>query len=439
MDFIYKLSSQLWGVFLPFLIFMGFFIIYGTFKIARSYSTDGRDTWCIGKVKSSLSISLSSKVGTGAIIGVLAAMNRLSQSGMGGEGIVLWVLVGMVVLVPLTYSEVFLSRVTKKPPRDFIDEAFNRKVGTLYIVSLVILYSFGFVGFQLMGIQSVLKIFIRSVFQHSLTPGGVLAYIILPIIFGVFAIIITKSHEFFIGILGSMISSIITLYILFFVVFLARTYTFIPEYLDLILKDFLNFKSAAMGVPIGLIIGFQRIIQISETALGTSALCSSDGENSPKREAVLQTISTVMTLFIAVVITSYVFTYGRHMLSGVELSPNGFERLVGYLTTVKAVTGMPGLMVVIAFFIFSGFTTVLGSFHFANVSLHFNENGRIAFYMFLISVSGLLSVSNFDVIFDITDLLMFIVGGIMVMAMKVFVWKRLFQSKEGQLKHSAKL
>ncbi len=74
-------------------------------------------------------------------------------------------------------------------------------------------------------------------------------------------------------------------------------------------------------------------------------------------------------------------------------------------------------------FLTCGFTTVLSSYHFINTIIYFNENKRIVFYICLITASGLLSVSNFDMIFDAVDLLMFIVATINITALCIFVSK----------------
>src|SRR3712207_110700 len=126
-----------------------------------------RTKWKLSKMKSPLSISLSSKIGTGAIIGVLAAMWKTSNNGVGGESIVLWVFIGMFLLVPLTYSEVLFSQVTRMNPRKFIDKYVGKKAGAIYAICLVILYSFGFVGFQMTGIQSVINIFSKQNFNYE--------------------------------------------------------------------------------------------------------------------------------------------------------------------------------------------------------------------------------------------------------------------------------
>ncbi len=116
------------------------------------------------------------------------------------------------------------------------------------------------------------------------------------------------------------------------------------------MERFLNFRAVATGIPIGLIVGFQRIIQVSETGLGTSALASSDMMNSPRREAMLQTIATIITICNAIIITSYVFTYGRYNLSGVVLSGDGLDRIASYLNSAYGVTGFLGQSIIIMFF-----------------------------------------------------------------------------------------
>ncbi|KYH34569.1 hypothetical protein CLTEP_14970 [Clostridium tepidiprofundi DSM 19306] len=436
-EFIFKLIDKiielinmcLWNVFLPVFIIVALYITYRTVKFIDTISVKDKTMWEFSKIKNSLFVSLSSKIGTGAIIGVLAAMRKASYNGIGGEGIVLWVIIGMLLLVPVTYSEVLFSMITKKTPKDFIAYNVTDKASVVYSVGLTILYSFGFVGFQLTGIQSIIKIVFKQKFNYEFTYSSMMFCVILPLIIVVSLIVILKSYKLFINVLGFLISFMVLAYVIFFIAFLVSTADFIPKYLVLVWNDFIRFRSASIGIPIGFIVGLQRIIQTSETALGTSALSSADAKNSPRREAIIQVISTVITIFIAVVITSYVFTYGRYNVSGINLSANGFERILAYLRSAISVTGYWGGMVIIIFFILSGFTTVLGSFHFLNRTMSLSENRRILFYISLITLSGILSISNFDTIFEVVNLLMFIVSFINILAMLIFAIKNIYDFK----------
>lgn len=416
-------SDILWQFFLPVLILLGLFINLKMIKAYSSLSCVDITPWKFHKIKSSLAISLASKVGTGAIIGVLAAMSQSSQQGQLGTGIgiVFWVFVGIFFLVPITYSEVLFTQISKQSPRQFIATHLNKRFATIYAIGLVALYAFGFVGFQLTGVQTVVRYVAETYLDYSFDASDALLYIVLPVVVCAGAVIVSKSHQFFINTLSSLIFVIILVYLLFFVFFVYQTSEFISLYFQQIWTQVRNFSSVAIGLPIGLIIAFQRIIQISETSLGTSALSSSDRENSPRREALIQTISTLVSIAIAVVITSYVFAYGQTFIDSVSLSGGSFERIQGYIFTVYSVTGYFGLAIVLLFFIVSGFTTILGSFHYVNTCLTLSENSRIAVYLLLITLSGTLSVAHFDIIFEVSNLFMFIVGFINLSAMAIFI------------------
>jgi hypothetical protein len=269
------------------------------------------------------------------------------------------------------------------------------------------------------------RYFSENYLDYQFNTTTALLYIVLPIVLLAGMVIITKSHHLFINTLSSLIFVIILAYIFFFLLFVYQTSDFISQYFTNIYDDVINVRSAGIGIPIGLIIAFQRIIQISETSLGTSALSSSDRENSPRREAFVQTVSTLISIAIAVIITSYVFAYGQAHVEGVALVGDSFARVKGYIFTVFQVTGYLGLSIVMLFFVVSGFTTILGSFHYVNTSLKISENGRIIVYLLLLSASGSLSVTHFDIIFEASNLLMFIVGSINLLAMAFFINKKI--------------
>ncbi len=95
---------------MPFIIIAALYVNYKRKKFFNVISKKDSSKIEFNKVRNALSISLSSKIGTGAVIGVLAAMLKTSQNGIGGEAVVLWVIIGMILLIPLTYSEVFLLK-----------------------------------------------------------------------------------------------------------------------------------------------------------------------------------------------------------------------------------------------------------------------------------------------------------------------------------------
>jgi len=424
-NLITKLTEYAWVIYLPLLLFLGSYVNYMVFRNKNTWDLTPPAPLSLKRIQSSLSISLGSKVGTGAIIGVLAAMWQNSDGGTSsGLGIIFWIFIAMFVLVPITYSEVFLTQLCKLTPRDFINKNLNMKAGTIYGLGLIILYCFGFVGFQLTGIQTVVRFVSHEYFGFEFSASTALLYIIIPILTVTAIIVLLRSYQFFVNILSFTIFFIILLYILFFVYFVFITSDFIPIYAYKVFDSALDLKSASTGILAGLIIAAQRIIQISETSLGTSALSSSDRQNTPKQESLIQTMATLLSIGIAVIITTYIYAYGLETFDQVSLANNTFDQLIGFLFTVYNVSGYTGLFIIVCFFVLSGFTTILGSFHFLNSTLNLKVQQRIYIYLTLIFISGFLSILHFDLIFEITSLLMFIVGLINVFAVTIFVYKK---------------
>ncbi|MDE1221658.1 alanine:cation symporter family protein [Vibrio aestuarianus] len=220
------ISDALWGIFLPFLILLGLYINFRMLQVRNRISNADNSEWKFSKINSALSISLASKTGTGAIIGVLAAMWLGSENGIGGEGIVLWIAIGMLVMVPITYSEVLFTQVAKLTPRQFINKYLNHSAAKIYALGLVALYAFGFVGFQFSGVQTVVRLFSIQYFDYQFTATTALLGIVIPILIAVSIVIFTKSHQIFVNALSSMIFSLIIAYVLFFIFFVAKTSDF---------------------------------------------------------------------------------------------------------------------------------------------------------------------------------------------------------------------
>ncbi len=172
-----------------------------------------------------------------------------------------------------------------------------------------------------------------------------------------------------------------------------------------------------------LIAGIQRVIQTSETGLGALAMAAAESDVEPRAAGIISLIPTTVTVFIAVILTSYITSYGlsRELFS---LPASGSDRLVGFFHAANAVTGIAGLSVLTVFVIFSGVTTLLGSYFFLDKLLQTGTTTNIVIYVVLILVAGTLAIFGLDVVFEALDLLMFVVTGINVLALAIFAGRR---------------
>lgn len=425
------ISNFIWPIFLPLLVAASIFISFVTIsKITKTVEKTNELT--LKKMIGPASISLGSKIGTGSIIGVLGSLNKLSSSNQGNiEGIVIWAFLGSFILIPLTYSETFISRTLDKSPTSYIKENVSKTASKFYAISLVILYVFGFGGFQFNGIDTVLTIATNKITAIELTEIQRYLFVIIPVIFIAAIIILSKKHNVFINAMSGMIGIAVVLYLLFFFIFLLKTIDYIPVFFNRAWLGFINPMSMGVGVPVGLIFGLQRIIQTSEAGLGTSPLASEEGKDMGAFNCALtQVIPTAITVVISLLITSYITSFG--VQNGIITLPSdGIVRLQGFFTTAESITGVFGLIIISVFAILSGATTLLGSYFFlCQLFNNKNENRNIAIYMILIIVAGTLAIFGFNIVFDVVDILLFAVSGLNVLSLTIYVWKNHIKKKE---------
>lgn len=406
------------------LIITSLFICVKTFKHFTGRETNRRKL-SFREMVGPASISLGAKIGTGSIIGVLGSLNKMAASGQGFiEGIALWGLLGAAILIPLTYSETFIARTLDQSPMEYIKRNLSARASAFYAMALVVLYIFGFGGFQFNGIDTVTTIAFGNIFGTVLTESQRYFFVVIPIILIAGGIILTKKHTLFINALSGMIGFAVLSYFIFFFVFLGKTAFHIPEYLTRAWSGFTNPVTMGIGIPAGLIFGLQRIIQTSEAGLGTSPLASEEGKEAGARNAALtQVIPTAITVAVSLLITSYITSYG--LSRGIIVLPaDGIGRLTAFFTTAESVTGLFGMAIISIFAILSGITTLLGSYFFLSQLFHKNsENKNIAIYISLIITAGTLAVFGFDIVFDVVDILLFAVSGLNVAALAMFVRK----------------
>ncbi len=424
MDFEHFLSSFsaiIWNVFLPILVIFSFLIWPKLiFKIKNKITESSKPT--LRQAVGPISISLGAMVGTGAIVGVLGAINKL-PAGVKPEAIAIWSLVGMVIMLPLIYSEVIVTKVMNKSPKEYISYFISPRAGLVYAFSFMILYVFGFGGFQFSGISDVVNTLTNQFYGFEMNSMQLYIFVVIPLFVFSSAIILTKKHDLFINVLTVMITIAVGAYIVFLLAFVIKTSDFAVMYLMNLKQELLDPVSMAIGLPIGLLFGLQRIIQTSEAGLGGLAMSSLEADSKARAAAIIAIIPSTITIIIAILGTTYIASYGITM----GIMQVGATSLETFFLTAYNVTGMFGVIILIMFTVLSGLTTLIGSFYFVDLLMTYTENQKIALYMSLIFVAGTLAVFGFAIIFELIDLLMFVVTGLNVFALLCFTrkgWKK---------------
>lgn len=420
---IVNISDTIWPIFLPFILVVGAITSIRTIFIVQKKATRPSKL----KVKNAIgpaAISLGAMIGTGAVVGVLGALSKLYASGQNNiEAMAIWALIAALIMVPVSYSETLNSKIMGKTPKEYISHLINPKLGLFYAICFVALVVFGFGGFQFSGIDSVSAI-VASRFmgiETSLIQRYLL--IIVPVIIIVAVLVLSKKHEIFMSAMTYMIGTAVAGYFIFFTIFLIKTIWYVPTYLQGMINGMLNPVNAMFGVPLGLILGMQKIIQTAETGLGALAMAAQESDSEPREGAMIALIPTIITVIVSIVVTSYIASYG--LRNGIIQFPaDTVTRLTQLFETAESVTGVFGLIILSAFTVLSALTTILGSYYYMTKLFKRNSiNKNISIYLVLVVAAGTLAVFGANVVFEAVDLLLFVLCGINVTTLMIFTFK----------------
>lgn len=424
-----KVSEAIWPIFLPFILLVGAVMAIRTIFMIQKHATKPAKLQ-MKNVIGPASISLGAMIGTGAIIGVLGALSKLSASGQANiEAMAIWALIGSCIMLPVSYSETLNSKIMGKTPKEYIGSLLNPKLGGVYAVCFVALAVFGFGGFQFSGIDSVFATILNDKFSIELSLVQRYLFIVVPVIAVVSALVLSKKHELFMGAMTYMIGTAVAGYFIFFTLFVIKTSDYIPTFFSSMMEGMMNPVNAMMGVPLGFILGMQKVIQTAETGLGALAMAAQESDSQPREAAMISLIPTAVTVFVSIVVTSYIASYGVKVGTLALVDANGaavgtVQRLGGYFATAEHVVGIFGLVVLAAFTVLSALTTILGSYYYTTKLFKQNTvNKNISIYLVLVIAAGTLAVFGANVVFEAVDLLLFVLSGINVTALAVFTFK----------------
>lgn len=412
-----QFSATAWQIFLPLFIITAIIVTIKLFKDVIS-ATTVKEEFSIKQAIGPLAISLGSMVGTGAVIGVLGAVNKLPGN-VQPEAIAIWALIGLIIMVPLIYAEVITSKVMRMVPGEYISEIIGKHFAKIYIISLLMLYIFGFDGLQYSGISSAASVFVDVQFGINLSPMQQFLFIVTPVFIAVSALILTKKHDLFINSVGTLILTAVIAYIGLLLVFIISTGDYAGIYGQQLLAEMTNTSAMVSGLPIGLLLGLQRIIQTSEVGLGSLSMAANEADTTARGAASAAIIPVVVTVIIAIFGTTYIASYTAYSTDAVV----GTITLADLTNTIIAQLGMFGCYVFLLFIILSGITTLIGSFYYAETLINKSDNVNIALYMLITFIAGTLAIFGFSIIFDMIDLLMFVVVGVNLIAITKFVFK----------------
>ncbi len=373
-------------------IFMFVLSLFVSKKIKyRNYKLNIKDL--INKDKTSLFLTLGTKVGVGSIIGTTICII------VGGFSSIIWIMIFSLMMSSICYYESYLGKkYRKRNKNNFIGGPYfilrygtnKRILSLLSCISLIITYCFFFQMIQLNTISSIIQL--NTHINNN---------IIIISVFIILFITLNLSIDLILNVMNRIVPFMCFVFIIICLYSIFKNIDILVLSLKYNFYSLFDFKSILSGM----IIGIKRSIFMNEILVGTTSISSSIDKNDfdvCMRYQVLGMyfISFIINILISLLLLIYL--YNNSITNDYILLINS----VFYMTS-----GSIGVFILMVIFILFGFTTVLsGYFILKNyIEYFFNNRVIIIFFKILFIIFCLLGiVTSNNIIWEYLDYLLFI-------------------------------
>ena len=344
----------------------------------------------LSKDKTSLFLTLGTKIGVGSLIGTTSSII------IGGFSSVIWMILFSLLTTSITYHEAYYGNKYKKEnnnnfvggPYYILKYGLNKKIlSIISLILLIVIYSFLFQMIQMNSIGYLLELL------------NIKKYLIIIISLIVLFITFKLSIEEVLNGLNKIVPLMCLLFLIVSIYGIIKNFRLID--ITLITKDFTSIKS----ILTGLVIGVKRSIFMNELLIGTTSTGSASDKNDIKTSINYQILSVYFIgVFITIIISLLLLIY----LSNNDILNNYNLLLTGVYTSIL---GKYGLLFLLTLYILFGFTTILSGYYIGKNNIEYLTNSKVILSIFkiifiLFAVSGILFKSEF--LWNIVDNLILI-------------------------------
>lgn len=344
----------------------------------------------LSKDKTSLFLTLGTKIGVGSLIGTTSSII------IGGFSSVIWMILFSLLTTSITYHEAYYGNKYKKEnnnnfvggPYYILKYGLNKKIlSIISLILLMVIYSFLFQMIQMNSIGYLLELL------------SIKKYLIIIISLIVLFITFRLSIEEVLNGLNKIVPLMCLLFLIVSIYGIIKNFKLID--ITLITKDFTSLES----ILTGLVIGVKRSIFMNELLIGTTSTGSASDKNDIKVSINYQILSVYFIgVFITIIISLLLLIY----LSNNDILSNYNLLLTGVYTSIL---GKYGLLFLLTLYILFGFTTILSGYYIGKSNIEYltNSKGMLSIFkiIFIVfAVSGILFKSEF--LWNIVDNLILI-------------------------------
>lgn len=358
------------------IIFLFCFSVYLSVKLKfQNYKINIKEL--IRNDKTSLYLTLGTKVGVGSIIGTTSSII------IGGFSSVIWIILFSILTTSIIYYEVYLGRKNRvKLNNDYIGGpnfiVKNKLLSFISLILLLLIYTFMFQMIQMNTISNMILLNVN---------------ISKKLILIVFLIILLVTINLKIKEILNIMNKIVPIMCLFFIIIclygIINNYDILFSSIEVYLKDIFSIKS----ILCGMIIGIKRSIFMNELLIGTTSLSASTDKNDINISIKYQILSIffitiTMTLLISSLILIYI--YNNTIINDYNLLINNI-----FHTTYGSI----GTLFLIIILILFGFTTILSGFYIGKTNIEYLTKSKLILNIFkllfiVVTLSGII-INNF--------------------------------------------
>ncbi|MBQ6285571.1 MAG: alanine:cation symporter family protein [Bacilli bacterium] len=339
--------------------------------------------------KTSLFLTLGTKIGVGSIIGTTSSIL------IGGFSSVIWIILFSFIFSSIIYYESYYGNKYKKNnnneyvggPYFIFKYGLNDKVlAIISLILLIILYSFLFQMIQFNTISYALINYLNISKTIIIIVSSIILFITLSL-----------SVKNILNLMNKIVPYMCLLFIVTSLYIILKNINLLN--IELFIKDITNIKS----ILCGLVIGIKRSIFMNETLIGTTSTTSASDKNNIEVSIKYQILSTY---FISIIITLLVTFLLLVYLNENTIITDYNELLFNIFNTNKY-----GALFLIIIYILFGFTTVLSGYYIGINNIEYLTNKKIYLIIFKIlfiisCVFGIILNNNY--IWKYTDIFIFI-------------------------------
>ncbi|MFG6147216.1 alanine/glycine:cation symporter family protein [Halobacillus sp. B23F22_1] len=342
-------------------------------------------------------ISTASRVGTGNLAGVAAAIS------VGGPGAVFWMWMVAVLGGASSFIESTLAQIYKVPeknqyrggPAYYMEKGLkNRKLGIIFAITITFTYGLVF--------SSVQSNTIRLAFEESFNIGKWGMGILLTVIV---ALVIFGGLKRIAQVTQVIIPVMAVFYIILALVVFFDNIAQVPEMFSLIFQSAFGFREFAGGTFGGMIlIGIQRGLFSNEAGMGSAPNAAATSEvTHPVKQGLIQTLGvftdTLMICSATAIIILFSNQYTNTDLEGIQITQLAFETELGVWAAI---------FIAVAIFLFA-FSSIIGNYYYGETNIEFIKKSSANILIYRVAVLGMVmfgAVAEFGLVWSLADLTM---------------------------------